>query len=247
MIQLYRVTKYYEGVPALSDVSFVVEKGEFVFVTGPSGAGKSTLLKVIFCAEHADEGQIIIQGMNTFRMKSSTIPYLRRNMGFVFQDYKLLPNKTVFDNITLALKVVGTPYGEIERRALQVLKKVGMHDKRHLTPPKLSGGEQQKVAVARALVNEPQVLLADEPTGNLDIQSAQEVFRLFRDINMKGTTVLVATHDRDTVRKMRRRIISMERGRIIDDGSSTANSQSQLPLLEPEESADEPALREGEP
>jgi cell division transport system ATP-binding protein len=247
MIQLYRVTKYYEGVPALSNVSFVVEKGEFVFVTGPSGAGKSTLLKVIFCAERADEGQIIIQGKNTFHLKSSTIPYLRRNMGFVFQDYKLLPNKTIFENITLALKVVGTPYGEIERRALQVLKKVGMHDKRHLTPPKLSGGEQQKVAVARALVNEPQVLLADEPTGNLDLQSAQEVFRLFRDINMKGTTVLVATHDWDTVRKMRRRIITMERGRIMDDGSSAAKSQSQLSLLEPEESADEAAMREGEP
>jgi cell division transport system ATP-binding protein len=246
MIQLYRVTKYYEGVPALSDVSFDVEKGEFVFLTGPSGAGKSTLLKVIFCAEHADEGQIIIQGMNTFNLKSSTIPYLRRNMGFVFQDYKLLPHKTVFENITLALKVVGTPYGEIERRAFQVLKKVGMHDKRHLTPPKLSGGEQQKVAVARALVNEPQVLLADEPTGNLDLQSAQEVFRLFRDINMKGTTVLVATHDRDTVRKMRRRIISMERGRIIDDGSNVVKSQSQLTFLEPEESADGLAAREGE-
>jgi cell division transport system ATP-binding protein len=246
MIQLYRVTKYYEGVPALSDVSFDVEKGEFVFLTGPSGAGKSTLLKVIFCAEHADEGQIIIQGMNTFNLKSSTIPYLRRNMGFVFQDYKLLPHKTVFENITLALKVVGTPYGEIERRAFQVLKKVGMHDKRHLTPPKLSGGEQQKVAVARALVNEPQVLLADEPTGNLDLQSAQEVFRLFRDINMKGTTVLVATHDRDMVRKMRRRIISMERGRIIDDGSNVVKSQSQLTFLEPEESADGLAAREGE-
>jgi len=247
MIQLYRVTKYYEGVPALSDVSFDVDKGEFVFLTGPSGAGKSTLLKVIFCAEHADEGQIIIQGMNTFHLKSSTIPYLRRNMGFVFQDYKLLPHKTVFENITLALKVVGTPYGEIERRAFQVLKKVGMHDKRHLTPPKLSGGEQQKVAVARALVNEPQVLLADEPTGNLDIQSAQEVFRLFRDINMKGTTVLVATHDRDMVRKMRRRIISMERGRIIDDGRNVLKRQSPLSFLETEESADGLAAREEEP
>ena len=247
MIQLYRVTKYYEGVPALSDVSFDVEKGEFVFLTGPSGAGKSTLLKVIFCAEPADEGQIIIQGMNTFHMKSSNIPYLRRNMGFVFQDYKLLPHKTIFENITLALKVVGTPYGEIERKAFQVLKKVGMLDKRHLTPPKLSGGEQQKVAVARALVNEPQVLLADEPTGNLDLQSAQEVFRLFRDINMKGTTVLVATHDRDMVRKMRRRIISMERGRIIDDGSNTVKSQSQLSFLESEESADGRVASEGEP
>ena len=219
MIQLYRVTKYYEGVPALREVSFTMGKGEFAFITGPSGAGKTTLLKILFCAEHADEGRIILQGMNTFRLKSSTIPYLRRNMGFVFQDYKLLPHKTIFENIALALKVVGTPFGEIERRVFQVLKKVGMENKRHLTPPKLSGGEQQKVAVARALVNEPQVLLADEPTGNLDPQSSQEVFRLFRDINMKGTTVLVATHDWETVKKMQRRIITMERGRVVDDGS----------------------------
>ena len=218
MIQLYRVTKYYEGVPALREVTFSVDKGEFVFVTGPSGAGKTTLLKILFCAEHADEGQIVIQGMNVFRLNPSSIPYLRRNMGFVFQDYKLLPHKTVYENIALALKVVGTPYGEIERRAYQVLKKVSMEAKQHLTPPKLSGGEQQRVAVARALVNEPQVLLADEPTGNLDPQSGQEVFLLFRDINMKGTTVLVATHDWETVRKMQRRIITMEHGRVADEG-----------------------------
>ncbi len=218
MIQLYRVSKYYEGVPAVREVSFSIDKGEFVFMTGPSGAGKSTLLRILFCAERADEGQIIIQGMNTFRLGPSGIPYLRRNMGFVFQDYKLLPHKTVSENIALALKVVGTPYGEIERRTYQVLKKVGMENKRHLTPPKLSGGEQQRVAIARALVNEPQVLLADEPTGNLDPQSGQDVFRLFKDINMKGTTVLVATHDWETVRKMQRRIITMERGRVTDDG-----------------------------
>ncbi len=218
MIQLHRVTKRYEGVPALREVSFSVGKGEFVFLTGPSGAGKTTLLKILFCAEHADEGQIIIQGMNTFRLNRASIPYLRRNMGFVFQDYKLLPHKSVFENIALALKVVGAPYGDIERRTYQVLKKVGLEQKRHLTPPKLSGGEQQRVAVARALVNEPLVLLADEPTGNLDPQSGQEIFRLFRDINMKGTTVVVATHDWETVRKMQRRIIRMERGRVTDDG-----------------------------
>ena len=225
MIQLYRVSKYYEGVPALREVSFAVNKGEFVFVTGPSGAGKSTLLKILFCAERADEGQIIIQGMNTFRLGSSSIPYLRRNMGFVFQDYKLLQHKTVSENIALALKVVGAPYGEIERRLYQVLKKVGMENKRHLTPPKLSGGEQQRVAIARALVNEPQVLLADEPTGNLDPQSGEDVFRLFKDINMKGTTVLVATHDWETVRKMQRRIITMERGRVTDDGKGKSRGQ----------------------
>lgn len=218
MIQLYRVSKYYEGISALRDVSFTIEKGEFVFITGPSGAGKSTLLKILFCAERADEGQIIIQGMNVFRLDRNGIPYLRRNMGFVFQDYKLLPHKTILDNITLALKVVGTPSGDIERRAYAALKKVGMESKRHLTPPKLSGGEQQRVAIARAIVNEPQILLADEPTGNLDPQSGQDVFRLFRDINMKGTTVIVATHDWETVRKMQRRIITMERGRIMSDG-----------------------------
>jgi cell division transport system ATP-binding protein len=225
MIHLYRVSKYYEGIPALREITFSVDKGEFIFVTGPSGAGKSTLLKILFCAERADEGQIIIQGMNTFRLNSSSIPYLRRNMGFVFQDYKLLAHKTVFENIALALKVVGTPYGDIERRALLALKKVGMDNKDHLTPPKLSGGEQQRVAIARALVNEPQILLADEPTGNLDPQSGQEVFRLFKDINMKGTTVLVATHDWETVRKMQRRIVAMERGKITTD--------SKEPMLNP--------------
>ena len=229
MIQLHRVTKYYEGVPALREVSLSVDKGEFVFVTGPSGAGKTTLLKLIFCAEQADEGQIIIQGMNTFRLDSSSIPYLRRNIGFVFQDYKLLPHKTVFENIALALKVVGTPHGDIERRAYQVLKKVSLEAKRHLTPPKLSGGEQQRVAVARALVNEPQVLLADEPTGNLDPQSGQDVFSLFKDINMKGTTVLVATHDWETVRKMQRRIITMERGRVTDIGQRAASATALQP------------------
>ncbi len=225
MIHLYRVSKYYEGIPALREITFSVDKGEFIFVTGPSGAGKSTLLKILFCAERADEGQIIIQGMNTFRLGSSSIPYLRRNMGFVFQDYKLLAHKTVYENIALALKVVGTPYGEIERRAMLALKKVGMDNKDHLTPPKLSGGEQQRVAIARALVNEPQILLADEPTGNLDPQSGQDVFKLFKDINMKGTTVLVATHDWETVRKMQRRIVAMDRGRIVTD--------SKEPVLNP--------------
>src|SRR5512142_1480977 len=246
MIQLHRVTKQYEGIPALREVSFNVGKGEFVFVTGPSGAGKTTLLKILFCAEHADEGQIIIQGLNTFRVKASSIPYLRRNMGFVFQDYKLLPQKTIFENIALALKVVGAPYGEIEQRAFAVLKKVGMQDKRHLTPPKLSGGEQQKVAVARALVNEPQVLLADEPTGNLDHQSAQEVFRLFREINLKGTTVLVATHDWETVRKMQRRIITMERGRVLDDGRQSSAKFTRLPKNTGEGGSGSPP-QEGQP
>jgi cell division transport system ATP-binding protein len=246
MIQLYRVTKYYEGVPALRDISFSVEKGEFVFVTGPSGAGKSTLLKILFCAERADEGQIVIQGMNTFRLGPSSIPFLRRNIGFVFQDYKLLPHKTIYENIALALKVVGTPYGEIERRTYQVLKKVSMEKKQHLTPPKLSGGEQQRVAVARALVNEPQVLLADEPTGSLDPQSGREVFDLFREVNMKGTTVLVATHDWETVRKMQRRIITMERGKVTDDGKR--HVQWSLSLRPPsDEGPDGAALRRGEP
>jgi len=246
MIQLYQVTKYYEGVPALRDVSFSVDKGEFAFVTGPSGAGKSTLLKILFCAEHADEGRIVMQGMNTSRLKASTIPYLRRNIGFVFQDYKLLSHKTIFENIALALKVVGTPSVEIERLVYQVLKKVGMENKSHLTPPKLSGGEQQKVAVARALVNEPQVLLADEPTGNLDPQSAQEVFRLFKEINIKGTTVLVATHDWETVRKMQRRIIIMESGKVIDDGSHLQHTAHPL-LSKPDAAADRATAEEREP
>jgi cell division transport system ATP-binding protein len=156
-------------------------------------------------------------------------------MGFVFQDYKLLPHKTVFQNIALALKVIGTPYGDIERRALLSLKKVGMDKKDHLTPLKLSGGEQQRVAIARALVNEPQILLADEPTGNLDPQAGQEVFRLFKDINMKGTTVLVATHDWETVQKMQRRIVAMERGKIVSDTKD--------PVLSPTAPKQEPSTR----
>jgi len=235
MIHLFRVSKYYEGIPALREITFSVDKGEFVFVTGPSGAGKTTLLKILFCAEHADEGQIIIQGMNTFRLSTSSIPYLRRNMGFVFQDYKLLPHKTVFENIALALRVVGTPYGDIERRALLALKKVGMEKKDHLTPLKLSGGEQQRVAIARALVNEPQILLADEPTGNLDPAAGQDVFRLFKDINMKGTSVLVATHDWETVQKMQRRIVAMERGKIVHDTKD--------PVLNPTSPRQEPSTR----
>jgi cell division transport system ATP-binding protein len=232
MIHLTQVTKSFEGVPALSDVSFSVERGEFVFLTGPSGAGKTTLLKLLFCAEQADEGNIVLNGTDSFRLKSSRIPHFRRSIGFVFQDYKLLPNKTVFDNIALALKVVGAPYGDIHRRVRNALKSVGMYEKRHLVPPKLSGGEQQKAAIARALVNEPELLLADEPTGNLDPHSAGEVFRLFKEVNGRGTTVLVATHDLELICRMRKRVITMEQGRITDDGTETAQSRAQLLLLD---------------
>ena len=216
MIHLYRVTKYYEGIPALREITVSVDKGEFVFITGPSGAGKTTLLKILFCAEHADEGQIIIQGMNTFRLSTSSIPYLRRNMGFVFQDYKLLPHKTVFQNIALALKVVGTPYGDIERRALLSLKKVGMDKKDHLTPLKLSGGEQQRVAIARALVNRPRVILADEPTGNLDSRTSVEVMALFQELGRSGITVLLVTHEPD-IAAYASRILTMRDGRLLSD------------------------------
>jgi len=214
MIQLHRVTKYYEGVPALREVSFTVGKGEFVFVTGPSGAGKTTLLKILFCAERADQGQIIIQGVNIFRLDKSGIPYLRRNMGFVFQDYKLLPHKTVFENIALALKVVGAPYGEIERKAYQVLRRVGMEAKRHLTPPKLSGGEQQRVAVARALVAQPSVLLADEPTGDLDERTGDALHRLLRDMHgAYGLTSIIATHNLRLAAACDR-VLKLEGGRL---------------------------------
>src|SRR5512140_667876 len=216
MIHLYRVSKYYEGIPALREITFSVDKGEFVFVTGPSGAGKTTLLKILFCAEHADEGQIIIQGMNTFRLNSSSIPYLRRNMGFVFQDYKLLAHKTVFENIALALKVIGAPHGDIERRALLSLKKVGREKKDHLTPLKLSGGEQQRVAIARALVNEPQILLADEPTGNLDSKTSIEVMGVFQKLNDEGITIVMVTHELDIAHYCRRNLIVRD-GRVVND------------------------------
>jgi len=219
MIQMFHVTKRYDGrITALQDVSLHVQKGEFAFLVGPTGAGKTTLLRLVYCAEKPDEGQILVAGWNVARLKARSIPYLRRHIGVVFQDFKLVPRKTVFENVALALRVAGHHPREIQRRVAVTLKRVGLDDHMNAMPRHLSGGEQQRVAIARALVNEPTILLADEPTGNLDADTAQDILRLFREANARGTTVLIATHNRDLLREGRSRVLVLEKGRLVRGG-----------------------------
>ncbi|NOY83213.1 MAG: cell division ATP-binding protein FtsE [Nitrospirae bacterium] len=219
MIQMFHVYKYYrKDFLALDDVNLKIEKGEFVFVTGSSGAGKSTLLKLIFCEERADQGQILIGGKNVSRLKERQIPFVRRNIGFVFQDFKLVKRKTVFDNVALPLEIVGASRTEIKKRVHEVLKMVRIEHRQSQRPAYLSGGEQQRVAIARALVNRPAILLADEPTGNLDEDLAMDIVGLLRNIQTAGTTVVVATHDRHLFEKISRRRLILEQGKIISDG-----------------------------
>lgn len=215
MIQMFHVCKTYGETQALVDVSLEVKKGELAFIIGPSGAGKTTLLKLVFCAERADSGQILVNGRNLAAIRASTIPYLRRNIGVVFQDFKLLSKKTVFENIAFCQRVIGVPNREIKRRVWQVLKAMGLNHKLDMLPVQLSGGEQQRVAIARALVNEPALLLADEPTGNLDPDISEEIMGLFKYINLRGTTVVVATHDKSLVGRTNSKIIELHLGRVI--------------------------------
>jgi cell division transport system ATP-binding protein len=221
MIQLFHVTKQYgaEG-PALSDVSLEVGKGEFVFLTGPSGAGKSTLLKLIFCAEPATAGQILVFGRNVSRIRPKAIPYLRRSIGVVFQDFKLLPERTVAENVAFPLEVRGLPPREVSRRVAGALRGVGLEHRSGKFPLSLSGGEQQRAAVARALVADPALVLADEPTGNLDPDRTLEVMALLEAANARGTTVVVATHDRGLLARHKKRVIALEDGRVVSDGDS---------------------------
>jgi cell division transport system ATP-binding protein len=216
VIQFYRVAKEYQGRRVLKDVTFQVEKGEFVFLTGPSGAGKTTLLRLVFRAERPNDGQIIVNGMNVSAMPGSRVPALRRSIGIVFQDYKLLPTRTVLENVTFVQKFLGVAPAERRRRAYQVLRLVELHHRLGALPEELSGGEQQRVALARALVHDPSLLVADEPTGNLDHRLAGEVMKLIAEINIRGTTVVVATHDQDLVRKSGRRCLTLDRGRIVE-------------------------------
>ena len=217
MIQTFHVYKQYSREStALSDVTVEVNKGEFVFLTGPSGAGKTTFLKLIFREEIPSQGQILVNGRNVSAIPESKIPFLRRSIGVVFQDFKLLKRKSVFENVAFVLRVMGIPRSERKRRAFQILKQVSLHHKMHAYPMQLSGGEKQRVAIARALINEPVLLLADEPTGNLDPDLALEIMTLFKEINNRGTTVLVATHDRDLIARMGKRVISLERGRVVE-------------------------------
>jgi cell division transport system ATP-binding protein len=217
VIQLYGVSKKYGPFrDALLDISFHVAPGEFVFLTGPSGAGKSTLLRLLFLEEPPTTGQILVNGRNIGVLPHSQIPHLRRTMGVVFQDFRLIARKTVFENISFVQNVLGLARAEQKRRAYHVLKRVGLQHQMNAYPDELSGGEQQRVAIARAIVNEPTVLLADEPTGNLDPVLAEEIMRLFVEINIRGTTVLVATHDLEMIRRMGKRTLTLERGRLHD-------------------------------
>jgi len=217
MIELYGVSKKYGTFrEALYDVSFRISSGEFVFLTGPSGAGKSTLLRLLFLEEKPTEGQILVNGRNIGVLPDSQVPFLRRTMGVVFQDFKLIGRKTVFENISFVQNVLGLARAEQKRRAYHVLKRVGLHHQMNAYPDELSGGEQQRVAIARAIVNEPTLLLADEPTGNLDPVLSEEIMRLFVEINIRGTTVVVATHDLELIRRMGKRTLTLERGRLHD-------------------------------
>lgn len=218
MIQFYNVTKTYpNGVTALYGVNLQIEKGEFVFIVGPSGAGKSTLIKLIFREEVPTKGQIYVGGRSIVRMKHKDIPHLRRQIGMVFQDFRLLPDRTVFENIAFAMQVVGAGPAEIRKKVPEVLQLVGLKDRSQMYPSQLSGGEQQRVAIARALVNTPSLLIADEPTGNLDVDTSWEIINCLREINKRGTTVLVATHARDIVDALRQRVIALDRGRVVRD------------------------------
>jgi cell division transport system ATP-binding protein len=214
VIQLFHVYKSYAAdVQALVDVSLEIDKGEFVFLTGPSGAGKSTLLRLIFCAERPTRGQLLVGGRNVARLAASAVPYLRRNVGVVFQDFKLLPRRTVEENVAVALEVVGAPRRVVRQKTWAILKQVGLAHKLHQYPPRLSGGEQQRVAIARALVNEPQILLADEPTGNLDAERSREIMELLEAASSRGTTIIVATHDQRLLERDKR-VIGLQNGRL---------------------------------
>lgn len=218
---MFHVYKYYgKDHIALEDINLKIEKGEFVFLVGSSGAGKSTLLKLIVGEERAEQGQILIGGKNISRLKETQIPFIRRNLGFVFQDFKLIQRKTVFENIALPLEIVGASGGEIRKRVPEVLKMVQLEHRRDKFPPFLSGGEQQRVAIARALVNRPPLLLADEPTGNLDELLSAEIMDLLKNIHISGTTVIVATHNQQLMTKMGRRTIVLQNGKILSDGTS---------------------------
>lgn len=218
MIEMFGVSKVYPGgLDALKDINLKISRGEFVFIVGPSGAGKSTFIKLLFREELPTRGQIFFNGKNITRMRNKDIPFLRRRIGIVFQDFRLLPEKTAYENVAFAMEVVEASSREIKRKVPQVLERVGLSHKADAKPSELSGGEQQRVALARALVNEPDVLVADEPTGNLDPDTSWEIMKLLSDINKRGTTVVVATHARELVNAMRKRVLQLDKGRLVRD------------------------------
>jgi cell division transport system ATP-binding protein len=233
MIRLQDVSKVYDGgTVAVNNVSLDIPKGEFVFLVGPSGSGKSTLIRLMLRQELPSEGSIWVAGKETTRLPSWKVPLLRRSLGTVFQDFKLLPSKTVYENVAFALEVIGRPKHVIRNQVPQVLKLVGLATKADRLPTQLSGGEQQRVSIARAFVNRPLIILADEPTGNLDPATSVGIMRLLDRINRTGTTVVMATHDHAIVDAMRRRVIALERGQIVRDQTRGAYETATQPAIE---------------
>jgi len=218
MIHMRNVRKVYDtGVVALDGVNVDIKKGEFVFVVGASGAGKSTFIKMLFREELPTSGELLVNGHDVVNMERSEVPYLRRGLGVIFQDYRLLPDKTVFENVAFAMQVIEAPRRTMQRSVNAVLEVVGLRDKYRSFPSQLSGGEQQRVAIARAIVNSPAIVIADEPTGNLDPETSWDIMDIFHRINQAGTTIVMATHDKHIVDTMQRRVIAIEGGRIVRD------------------------------
>ncbi len=217
ILTLERVSKVYEpNITALDEVSFSVKRGEFLFITGPSGAGKSTLLNLIFRAEKPTSGEIYFEGRPLSSLKKKEVPFFRRKIGFVFQDFKLLENRSVFENVAISLEIQGIGEDEIRRRVLKILERLGLSGKETQPVRQLSGGEKQRVALARAIVNRPKLLLADEPTGNLDSRRTEEVMEIFEDLNAEGTTIILATHDEALYAERHRRVLVLDQGRLLN-------------------------------
>ena len=218
MIEMNNVIKKYpNGVVATNGISVTIKQGEFVYVVGPSGAGKSTFIKLMYREEKPTSGEVNVAGINLTTLKNSRVPYLRRQLGVVFQDFKLLPRLTVYENVAFALEVIEEQPSEIRKRAMEVLELVRLKHKVRMLPSELSGGEQQRVSIARSIVNRPKVLIADEPTGNLDPETSWEIMNIFEEINRQGTTIVMATHNREIVNTIRRRVIAIEGGMIVRD------------------------------
>lgn len=218
MIQMKNVVKKYpNGVTAIKGLNIEINQGEFVYIVGPSGAGKSSFIKMMYREEKATSGEINVDDTNIVTLAEKDIPFLRRKLGVIFQDFKLLPRKNVYENVAFALEVIEKKPEEIRKRVMDVLKLVGLHKKARRFPDELSGGEQQRVAIARSIVNTPKVVIADEPTGNLDPETSWEIMRLFGEINSRGTTIIMATHNKEIVNTMRKRVIAIENGQIVRD------------------------------
>ncbi len=218
MIEFLNVTKRYDnGVMALDKVNIKIGKGEFVFIVGPSGAGKSTFIKAVLKEVDITEGKVIVDDQDITELHRRKVPYLRRKVGVVFQDFRLLPNKTVYENIAFAMEILGTPHRNIRKQVPMILALVGLSGKGNFYPNQLSGGEQQRVSIARSMINNPPILIADEPTGNLDPDTSWEIMKVLRTINRRGTTILMATHDREIVDIMKKRVIALENGQVARD------------------------------